>query len=148
LGLHWRSRLVAFLKWPYFVLAFGDAIRGNYGSYTITSKTRRSATPRGFAVTHGVVCLLLAGAWTINFLRGPTEFVALHIATGFTSITSLVAVITALRQFPPPYEPGLRRFWNEWQFPISSGSRTELPPVLLRSSLPQGRVMENADTQI
>jgi cellulose synthase/poly-beta-1,6-N-acetylglucosamine synthase-like glycosyltransferase len=148
LGLHWRSGLVAFLKWPYFVLAFGDSIRGNYGSYTITSKTRRPATPRGFAVTHGVVFLLVASAWTINFLRGPTEFLALHIATGFTSITSLVAVITALRQFPPPYQPGSRRFWNEWQFPVSSGSRMDLPPVLLRSSLPQGRVMENADTQI
>ena len=133
-GLHWRSGLVAFLKWPYFVLAFGDAIRGNYGSYTITAKTRSSATPRGFAVTHSVVFALVASAWTIDFLRGATEFLALHIATGLTLITLLVAIITALRQFPPPYEAGLRRFWNERQSAVPGGSRTELPPVSISGS--------------
>lgn len=108
-GLHWRSRLVAFVKWPYFLLAVGDVIRGNYKSYTITSKARRSTTPHGFVVTHSIVFLLVAGAWVINFLYGPTTFVLLHIAAAFTSITSLVAVITALRQFPPPYTPALHK---------------------------------------
>jgi hypothetical protein len=95
------------------LLAFGDVIRGNYKSYTITLKARRSTTPYGFAVTHSVVFLLVAGAWISNFIHGPTTFLPLHVAAAFTSITSLVAVTTALCQFPPPYEPALQRFWNQ-----------------------------------
>jgi cellulose synthase/poly-beta-1,6-N-acetylglucosamine synthase-like glycosyltransferase len=114
-GLHWRSGLVTFLKWPSFVLAFGDALRGSYGSYTITAKTRSSATAFGFAITHTVVFVLVASAWTVASLRGSIEFLALHIAAGFTVIASLVAVITAFRRFPAPYEPEVRRLWNEQQ---------------------------------
>jgi cellulose synthase (UDP-forming) len=114
-GLHWRSGLVTFLKWPYFVLAFVDAMRGSYGSYTITAKTRSSAIALGFAVTHTVVFVLVGSAWTVAFLHGSIEFLALHIAAGFTAITSLGAVITAFRRFPAPYELKMRRLWNERQ---------------------------------
>jgi Glycosyltransferase like family 2 len=137
-GLHWRSGLVTFLKWPYFVLAFGDAVRCSYGSYTITSKTRGSEIALGFAVTHGVVIVIVASAWTTDFLRGSTEFLPLHIATGFTAITSLVAVITALRPFPPPYKLELRWLWKERQFPVSSGDVTELPPDSISGSANEG----------
>jgi cellulose synthase (UDP-forming) len=114
-GLHWRSGLVTFLKWPYFVLAFGDTMRGRYGSYTITAKTQSSAPALGFTVTHTVVFVLIASAWTVAFLHGSIEFLTLHIVAGFTAIASLVAVITALRRFPAPYEPEMRRLWNERQ---------------------------------
>jgi cellulose synthase (UDP-forming) len=114
-GLHWRSGLVTFLKWPSFVLAFSDAMRGRYGSYTITTKTHSSDTAFGFAITHTVIFVLVASAWTVAFLCGSIEFLALHIAAGFTAITSLVGVITACRRFPTQYEPEMRRLWNERQ---------------------------------
>ena len=112
-GLHWRSGFVGFVKWPYFVLAFADAIRGRYGIYPITYKTRASTTAVGLALTHAAVLVVIGTAWTINLLRGPAEFIPLHIATGFTAITSLAAVVSSLRPFPPPYQSEIRQHWNE-----------------------------------
>ena len=54
-GWHWRSVFVVFVKWPYFMLAFADAIRGKYGIYPITYKTRTSRKAIGFALTHAAV---------------------------------------------------------------------------------------------
>jgi hypothetical protein len=120
-GLHWRSAFVGFVKWPYFVLALADAIRGKYGIYPITDKTRSSKTAVGFAVTHGAVLVLILTAWGIHFLRGPAEFIPLHIATGFTAFASLAAVITSFCDFPPPYRSEVRRKWNEREETEKSG---------------------------
>jgi hypothetical protein len=114
-GLHWRSAFVGFVKWPYFVLAFADAIRGKYGIYPITDKARASKIAVGFAVTHAAVLVLILTAWTIDFLRGSSEFIPLHIATGFTAIASLTALITSLRPFPTPYKSEIRQHWNQRQ---------------------------------
>jgi hypothetical protein len=112
-GVHWRSAFVGFVKWPHFVLAFIDAIRGTYGIYPITYKTGASEKPVGFAITHTAVLVSILTAWTIDFLRGSSEFVPLHIATGFTAITSLAALITSLRPFPPPYQSEIRQQWDQ-----------------------------------
>ena len=114
-GFHWRSAFVDFVKWPYFVLAFADAIRGSYGIYPITNKARRSRSALGLAFTHAVVLVLTGAAWSLDFIRGTSEFIPLHIATAFVAITSLVAVITSLRPFPPPYQAEIRRNWNQRQ---------------------------------
>ena len=111
-GWHWRSAFVGFVKWPYFVLAFADAIRGKYGVYPITYKTRTSKKAIGFAVTHAAVLVLTGTAWTIDFFRGSAEFIPLHVATGLTAIASLAAVITSFRDFPPPYESEIYQHWN------------------------------------
>ena len=105
-GWHWRSAFVGFVKWPYFVLAVVDAIRGKYGIYPITYKTRRFRSVIGFAITHAAVLVSIGTAWTIDFFRGSAEFIPLHIAIGFTAIASLAAVITSFRDFPPPYQSG------------------------------------------
>ena len=114
-GLHWRSAFVDFVKWPYFVLACTDAVRGRYGNYPITNKTRASRNAIGLGIVHGAVLVSIAIAWTIDFLRGSSEFIPLHIATAFVAMTSLVAVITSLGRFPPPYQPEIRRKWNQRQ---------------------------------
>ena len=112
-GWHWRSAFVGFVKWPYFMLAFADAIRGNYGVYPITYKTPASRNAIGFAITHAAVLVLIGTAWTFNFFSGYTEFIPVHIAVGLTAISSLVAVITSFRDFPPPYESEIYQRWNQ-----------------------------------
>jgi len=112
-GWHWRSAFVGFVKWPYFMLAFADAIRGNYGVYPITYKTPASRNAIGFAITHAAVLVLIGTAWTFNFFSGSTEFIPVHIAAGLTAISSLVAVITSFRDFPPPYESEIYQRWNQ-----------------------------------
>jgi cellulose synthase (UDP-forming) len=103
-GLHWRSGFVGFVKWPYFVLAFVDALRGKYGAYTVTPKTRRSTDATGFAVTNFVVVVVVSAAWLVNYVRGPSTFLPIHIAAAVVVLSSIAATVTALWQFPPAYE--------------------------------------------
>ncbi|HET6646675.1 MAG TPA: glycosyltransferase, partial [Pyrinomonadaceae bacterium] len=112
-GWHWRSAFVGLVKWPYFMLAFADAIRGKYGVYPITYKTPASRNATGFAITHAALLVLIGTAWVINFFSGAAEFIPLHIAAGLTAISSLVATITSFRDFPPPYESEIYQRWNQ-----------------------------------
>jgi cellulose synthase (UDP-forming) len=114
-GFHWRSGFVDFVKWPYLVLAFADAIQGSYGIYSITNKTRTYRGALGLAFTHAVVLVLTSAAWSVDFLRGTSEFIPLHIAAACVTITSLAAVITSLGRFPPAYQAEIRRNWNQRQ---------------------------------
>lgn len=112
-GLHWRSGFVSFVKWPSFVLAFVDVFRARYGTYTVTTKGRSSERATAFALTHGVVLALLGGAWIGNYVRGPSPFIALHLAAGFAVTASAVAAVTTFRRIPPAWQPELRRRWDE-----------------------------------
>jgi cellulose synthase/poly-beta-1,6-N-acetylglucosamine synthase-like glycosyltransferase len=103
-GLHWRSMFIACVKWPYFVLAWWDAIRGQYGTYTLTPKARRTSTPVGFGTLHAVVAVVIAAAWLVDLVRGPSEFIAIHIAAAFAVFTSLMAVVTSTWTYPPAYQ--------------------------------------------
>ena len=110
------------------MLAFADAIRGKYGIYPVTYKTRASRNAIGFAITHAAVLVLIGAAWTIDFLRGSAEFIPLHIATAFIAMTSIAAVITSLLRFPPPYHSEIRRQWNQssiWRTNANTGKRVE-----------------------
>jgi len=108
-GLPWRSIFVGFVKWPYFVLAFVDALRGKYGAYTLTPKAHQSTAASGFAMTHFVVVVIVSAAWLVNVVRGPSTFLAIHVAAAVVVLSSLAAALTALWQFPPPYESRVRR---------------------------------------
>ena len=83
------------------MLACTDAVRGIYGIYPITNKTQAFRNAIGLGIAHGAVLVSIATVWTIDFIRGPSEFIPVHIATAFVAITSLVAVITSLDHFPP-----------------------------------------------
>lgn len=103
-GVHWRSMFVAFVKWPYFVLALRDTIRGNYGTYTVTPKVRSSSRPRAFAATQAIVAATVALAWVANLLTGPSSFLPIHLAAAFALGTAVLASVTALWHFPPGYD--------------------------------------------
>ena len=115
------------------MLACTDAVRGIYGIYPITNKTQAFRNAIGLGIAHGAVLVSIATVWTIDFIRGPSEFIPIHIATAFVAITSLVAVITSLDHFPPPYQAEIRRKWNQRQqierlgdaVPMQADDRTE-----------------------
>jgi hypothetical protein len=104
-GIHWRSSLVAFVKWPYFVLACWDAMRARYGDYILTPKGRHTGRAIGFGAVHAAVLIVVGGTWLMHIARGPSPFVPIHIAAAFAVFTSLLAVITATWTFTPANEP-------------------------------------------
>lgn len=104
IGAHWRSAFVGFVKWPYFVLALRDAIRGQYGVYTVTAKAHSSPHPLGFVAVQAGVAALVAAAWLINVVNGPSAFLPIHLAAAFAIVTAVLASVTAFWNFPPAYD--------------------------------------------
>lgn len=119
-GVHWRSTFVSFVKWPYFVLAFWDAMRAQYGVYTLTPKARRASRAYGFGLTHLVVIGLVSTGWVIDIARGPSSFVVVHIAAAVAVLTSLFAAITSTWTFPPAFQGAAvrRTAWIERAVPV------------------------------
>lgn len=108
-GLHWRAIFLAFVKWPYFLLALRDAIRADYGTYTVTPKVRRPGRPLRFAAVQSTVFGILGAAWLVNFARGPVSYLPIHLAVAVVLLTSALAAITAQWPFPPGYDRRLAR---------------------------------------
>jgi cellulose synthase/poly-beta-1,6-N-acetylglucosamine synthase-like glycosyltransferase len=132
-GFHWRSMFIACVKWPYFVLAWWDAIRAEYGAYILTPKARPTSTPFGFGVLHMVVLTAVVAAWLINVARGPSPFIAIHIAAAFAVLTSLMAVVTATWTYPPAYQ----------ELSPRRSQRVQLPPAI-EVPVPLARFVEAA----
>jgi cellulose synthase (UDP-forming) len=113
-GVHWRASFVSFVKWPYFVVAFWDALRREYGTYTLTPKAgRRSEQALGFGTVHLVVGAVITLAWFINVASGPSSFVPIHVAAALAVVSSLLAAWTSTWRFAPPFQASrLRRTWR------------------------------------
>lgn len=103
-GLHWRSTFISLVKWPYFVLALGDVLKAQYGTYILTPKGKRTAKAFGFGAVHVAVSVAVGTAWLVNLLTAPTPFVPIHIAAALAVGTSLMAAITSTWSFPPAFE--------------------------------------------
>jgi cellulose synthase (UDP-forming) len=108
-GFHWRSAFIALVKWPYFVLALGDAARAQYDTYVITPKSNRTSRAVGFGAVHAVVCAIVGTAWLINLTVAPSPFVPIHIAAAVAMVTSLMAAITSTWTFAPAYAAPTQR---------------------------------------
>jgi cellulose synthase (UDP-forming) len=114
-GIHWRAFLTGIAKWPCFVVATVDAIRGRYGEYVITSKARPEAAPTAYAVLHLVIVGGVWTAWLIGMNRGPVELLILHASTALVIVLSLIAFLLLRARPVPAYDPGLRAGWTEGQ---------------------------------
>ena len=107
-GIHWRSGLLRYAKWPYFLLAFVEALLGRGRDYLITAKTRAKHTSTGFAAIHLSVTLVVVAALLFASLGGQSIQLGLGVVAVVIALTSLAIGVTTLLSFPPPYDPGLR----------------------------------------
>lgn len=112
-GVHWRAFLVGIAKWPCFVVASLDAIRGRYGEYVITAKARPAAAPLSYALFHIGVAVAVWAAWLVGMARGPIELLILHIGTVLVILLSLIAFLELRAKPVPAYDPALRAGWRE-----------------------------------
>lgn len=69
-GIFWRSSMVRFAKWPFFLLALGDVLGGRQFDYDPTPKTRPRLDRSRVLWPHGLTALALGLAWLIGTLRG------------------------------------------------------------------------------
>ncbi len=103
-GAHWRATFLAFVKWPYFLLALRDAIRTDYGTYEITPKALQRARPLRFAGVQTAVFGIVGAAWFANLTSGASTFLPVHVAAVVVLLTAGLAAVTGFWHFPPGYD--------------------------------------------
>jgi hypothetical protein len=111
-GVHWRAAVLGLAKWPYFVLALGDALRGFSGPYAITRKIRDESVHHMLLVPHALIAGVVAAAWAASvLLRRPPNLVV-ELGSALALIGSLGVMLTERVTFPPPYDRGLATSWR------------------------------------
>jgi hypothetical protein len=79
----------------------------------ITAKHRGSAAPGLFVGAHVAIVTAIVLAWTIGMVRGPIEFVALHVGAAVTASISIAAILLVRGRPAPAWDPVLRLRWRE-----------------------------------
>ncbi len=105
-GLHWRSALLEFAKWPWFTVALLDVVATRAIPYTITRKTPY-ARPfvRVVELNAGLAGSIIL-AWLIGQTHGTPGPASMVVGSVFV-VLSLVVIATVFVPPPPPFQPGL-----------------------------------------
>ncbi len=123
-GLHLRSRLLRAAKWPYFLLALRDALRGRKVSYILTPKVKTGEKQYMLLRPHLTVALVVATAWGFGMLQGHDLHPLLHLAAAVTVLLSLGLVWTETWDYPEPYDPAL---WQSGKDAVHSQTERSTP---------------------
>ncbi|MGH7502657.1 MAG: glycosyltransferase [Longimicrobiales bacterium] len=116
-GLHWRSALLEYAKWPWLLAALFDVILKRAPAYALTWKTRHEHRFEPFILYHAGLALLTGVAWIIGTLASGEVHPVLRLCAALVIATSTALVATELAGFPAPYD---RRLWR----PIQNPDRT------------------------
>ena len=103
-GVHWRSLVLQYAKWPYFAHAVWQAVSGWRGSFTVTPKTGKRSTGGSIVVPHVMLALTMAVALGIRVtLHGVPRPALLGTALGFIGLSLLLASTEAIKA-PPQFD--------------------------------------------
>jgi cellulose synthase (UDP-forming) len=106
-GIHWRSLVLQYAKWPYFAQALWDALRRWQGDFDVTRKTGAPTAGGSIALPHLALALVMAVALSVRFMiHGVPRPALLWTAIAFI-VCSLLLACTGAMRFPPHFEPSL-----------------------------------------
>ena len=106
-GIHWRSLVLQYAKWPYFANALWHALRRWRGDFDVTRKAGTSNVRGSIAKPHVALAAVMAIALAVRLrLHGVPRPALLGSAVAFIAFSLLLACTEAMR-FPPQFEPRL-----------------------------------------
>ena len=106
-GIHWRSLVLQYAKWPHFANALWDALRRWQGDFDVTRKTGTANARGSIAIPHVALALVMAIALAVRLvLHDRPRPALLWSAVAFITFSLLLACTEAMR-FPPQFDPGL-----------------------------------------
>src|SRR5436190_18084605 len=115
-GLHWRSDLLRYAKWPQILQALVEAIVRRRVHYTITRKSGLAPPGSDVAWPNAVVASLLGAAWIIGWLRGVRWDTGTYVALAVILGATVGLIATRWLRYPEPFDqrlveqiPGQRR---------------------------------------
>lgn len=97
-GVHWRASVMQLAKWPVFLRAIAEALRGREVAYLLTSKGASAPHTRALAPVQVGVALTMSVAWCMGtLLHGPLK-APLDASAGVVIVVSLaIAASDVLR---------------------------------------------------
>jgi hypothetical protein len=106
-GIHWRSLVLQYAKWPYFANALWHALRGWRGDFDVTRKSGTANARGSIAIPHVALAVVMAIALALRLaLHGVPRPALLWSAVAFIAFSLLLAFTEAMR-FPPQFQPDL-----------------------------------------
>ena len=106
-GIHWRSLVLQYAKWPYFANALWDAVRRRKGDFDVTRKSGTANARGSIAIPHVALAVVMVIALAVRVgLHGVPRPALLWSAIAFIAF-SLMLACTELIRFPAQFEPGL-----------------------------------------
>jgi cellulose synthase (UDP-forming) len=109
IGIHWRGKLLKFVKWPYILIALYEALLRPARGYAMTRKDRVARRPHLLARAHLPVIGLTVLAWLVGVLLGATQYFLLLLLAAIVTLLAAAVIVTEFFRFPDPYDPKLAR---------------------------------------
>jgi hypothetical protein len=105
-GLHWRSWVLQFAKWPAVVHSAWLAIRGKRPRYALTLKVIGPSGRQLVLWPHLGMASLLTEAWVIAGVLQPPLNPTRTVLAAIIVVGSFALAWTELMEYPPAFTPG------------------------------------------
>ena len=107
-GLHLRSGIMRFAKWPYILLALADVVRARHHAYLMTRKTRGR---NGYLLIppHLAAATFVFVAWALGTARGAERATLVLLGAAGLVVASLSLCLSELREPPDSFDQELAR---------------------------------------
>lgn len=106
-GVHWRSLVLQYAKWPYFAQALWQAVRGWKGTFAVTPKTRTRSTGGSIVVPHLTLAIVMAAALGVRVAAHGVPRPALLGSSLAFIVFSLLLACTEAIAAPPQFDRAL-----------------------------------------
>lgn len=116
-GFHWRAMVMQLAKWPVFVLAVWEAIRGRRPPYAITRKMGRPNRRWVLATTQLLLAAFIGAAWIGGGMRNGRLHPALSACAAAVVASAVLLAWTETWDHPPAYVPGALARWRAGRAP-------------------------------
>jgi cellulose synthase/poly-beta-1,6-N-acetylglucosamine synthase-like glycosyltransferase len=103
-GIHWRSVVLHYASWPWFILALAEVVFGRRPAYAVTRKSNHRGRSPEFIGVHLAIVATVALAWLAGVLLGRPVPAGVTILAGLVVLASLALIATELRGFSPPWD--------------------------------------------
>jgi cellulose synthase/poly-beta-1,6-N-acetylglucosamine synthase-like glycosyltransferase len=103
-GFHWRVALLQYAKWPYFLMAFLDALFNKDKSYELTEKVKSKLAKRPLLWPNLLVIALLAEPLFAEWMLEVNVHPIVRLVVVALLVTSGVLVWTDWWRFPAPFD--------------------------------------------
>jgi cellulose synthase (UDP-forming) len=106
-GIHWRSQLLRYAKWPVYLLALWDVLSGKRGQYDLTGKLRAGSQSYLLLIPQTLIILFICAAWGTGLLLGNNMPTLIYWFAAGVIMTSFLLILSDRLDFPEPFEKRL-----------------------------------------